>query len=240
MSGMKKSVLLFTCSILGLQVCVSQSSVYMCLYFLVLHFTVFILLCLYFPYLQSKCVRVLPHLYSTTHILYFQFFNLCTCIVQSQACKSAFPSLQSICVCISQSWLEVSVFSHLCSTMRVLPALLSMCMYVYKSLFPNLQSICVCVCLDFPDLPVCLCISSLHSFMHIFPILRSMCLYFAIFSLSEFSSLVCMFLDFPFLILLLLILCVCISKILSLHVCVSQQQSTCLCFPITIYMFVSQ
>lgn len=69
---------------------ISQSLIYIILQFTILslcacmylHFTIFILLCLYFPYIQSKCVHVLPHFYSTIHILYFPFFNLCTCMVQ--------------------------------------------------------------------------------------------------------------------------------------------------------------
>lgn len=112
---------------------ISQSLIYISLYFTILslhactylHFTIVVLLCLYFPYRQSKCVRVLLHLHSTMHIL-------------------------------------------------------------YKSAFLSLQSICVCICLNFPDLPVCICLSSLHSSMHIFPILRSMCLHFAVFSLYVF------------------------------------------------------
>ena len=70
---------------------ISQSLIYISLYFTILslhacmylYFTIFILLCLYFPYLQSKCVCVLPSLYSIMHILYFPFFNIVTCIAQS-------------------------------------------------------------------------------------------------------------------------------------------------------------
>lgn len=100
---------------------ISQSLIYISLYFTIvslhacmyLHFTIFIILLrLYFPYLQSKCVHVLPHLYSAMHILYFPFFSLYMSVFPSLGCMSLyFPifillcmycPLFYLCVCISQ------------------------------------------------------------------------------------------------------------------------------------------
>ena len=150
---------------------ISQSLIYKSLYFTIislhacmyLHFTIFILLCLYFPYLQSKCVCVLPHLYSTMHILYFPFFNPCTCIAQSYVYKSAFPSLQSIFVCIYLYFLILAVclcISPSRSTMHVLPALLSV--YLHFSVLGLKISVSrssIYICLYLPEFPRLACMS---------------------------------------------------------------------------------
>jgi hypothetical protein len=137
------------------------------------------------------------------------------CIARSSVCVYVFLSLRFTNLCFQIFSLYVSVFAWISQT----------CLYVF--VFPVFSLLCI----YFPFFNRCVCI--LQSSVHI-------CLYF-----SQFSSLVCMSLDFPVSILLrlyfqLLILCVCISKILSLHVCVSQEQSTYVCISQSlVYMWKS-
>lgn len=107
---------------------ISQSLIYIILQLTILslcacmylHFTVFILLCLYCPYIQSKCVHVLPHFYSTMHVLYFPFFNL-----------YMYCSILGLQVCISQSsvYMYLSVFTSLGCMSVYFPTFILLCMY---------------------------------------------------------------------------------------------------------------
>lgn len=131
------------CSILGLKVCISQSSVYMCLCLSV------------FPSLG--CMSLFSYLRSTMHVL----------PALLSVCVYIFLSLRSTNLCFHIFNLYVSIFAWISQT------------FLYVSLFP----VFIFLCIYFPFFDLCVCI--LQSLVYI-------CFY-----LSEFSSFLSTTLIFP-------------------------------------------